>query len=188
MFDIRKSWGGGTGSRGYIPKQYFIQETRQVAQDNISLSISIEWWRRYQDLLKQAVAPLTADQLTLRLGTQRSAGEIITHIVVVRAWYLHGVMGEGGADMESLLEWEGTSAPLLTTAKLLIGIDQTWQLLTECLTRWTANDMQDMFFLNWLGHDVPRGFVVWHMLEHEIHHGGELSFTLGCNGLAGVDV
>ncbi len=159
-----------------------------MAQDNISLSISIEGWQRYQDSLKQAVAPLTADQLTLRLGTQRSAGEIIAHIIMVRAWYLHGIMGEGGSDIESLLHWDESGAPLRSSAEMLAGIDQTWQLLTTCLARWTDTDMRDTFFINWLGHDASRAFVVWHMLEHEIHHGGELSFTLGSYGLAGVDV
>ncbi len=159
-----------------------------MAQENISLSISIEWWQTYQGLLKQAVSPLTADHLTLRLGSQRSAGEIAAHIITVRAWYLHGVMGEGGTDMDSLMGWDAPDAPARSSAELLTGIDQTWQLLTTCLARWTAADMGDLFFINWLGHDAPRGWVIWHLLEHEIHHGGELSFTLGSYGLAGVDV
>ncbi len=70
-----------------------------MLQENLALSLTIEHWQGYQHLLKQAIAPLTADQLKLRLGTQRSAGEIVAHIVNVRAWYLHGVMGEGGEDM-----------------------------------------------------------------------------------------
>ncbi len=160
-----------------------------MAQEGLALSISIEWWNRYQDLLKQAIAPLTADQLNLRLGTQRSAGEIATHVVRIRAWYLHGIMGEGGADMKRLLDWKEEGEPLPTSAELLTGIDQTWELLTNCLDRWTPADMRDThYFLNWLDYEVPRGFVVWHMLEHEIHHGGELSLTLGSYGLAGVDV
>lgn len=160
-----------------------------MGQENISVSISIDWWHRYQDLLKQAIAPLTADQLHLRLGTQRSAGEIATHIVRIRAWYLYGIMGEGGADMERILNWNEEGGPLPTSAELLTGIDQTWALLTECLARWTPADMRDTHYLmDWLGYEVPRGFVIWHMLEHEIHHGGELSLTLGSYGLAGVDV
>jgi len=159
-----------------------------VIQENITLSMPIEWWRAYQDLLIRAITPLTADQLAFRLGTQRSAGEIAAHIVAVRAWYLHGVMGEGDPEIESLLGWDNADAPARSSAELLSGIEQTWQLLTACLARWTADDLHDTFFINWRDHDEPRGWVVWHMLEHEIHHGGELSFTLGCNGLPGVDV
>jgi len=87
-----------------------------------------------------------------------------------------------------LLGWDNADAPARSSAELLSGIEQTWQLLTTCLARWTADDMRDTFFINWRDLDEPRGWVVWHMLEHEIHHGGELSFTLGCNGLPGVDV
>ena len=161
-----------------------------MAQESISLSISIsiEWWQAYQGLVKQAVAPLTADQLAFRLGSQRSAGEIVAHMIAVRAWYLHGVMGEGGSDIEPLMHWDQADAPLRSSAELLTGIDQTWELMTACLRRWTAADLRETFFINWRGHDESRAWVLWHMLEHEIHHGGELSFTLGSYGLAGVDV
>lgn len=156
-----------------------------MIQENLSLSLTIEHWQGYQDLLKRAIAPLTDDQLALRLGTQRSAGEIAAHIIAVRAWYLHEVMGEGGAEMEAFGGWE--AAPPASIA-LLSGIDQTWTLLTTCLTRWTADNMSDLFYMNWLDEHKSRGWVIWHMLEHEIHHGGELSLTLGSYGLAGVDV
>jgi uncharacterized damage-inducible protein DinB len=159
-----------------------------MTAENLSLSISMEWWHGYQNLLKQAIAPLTDEQLSYRLGTQRSAGEIAAHIVAVRAWYLHGVMGEGGSDIEGLRGWDSEGTLPRSSAELIAGIDQTWDLLTGCLSRWTADQMHDPFYMNWLGHDQPRGWVIWHMLEHEIHHGGELSFTLGSYGLPGVDV
>lgn len=159
-----------------------------MIEKTLTLSLSMEWWYRYQGLLKQAIAPLTDEQLAYRLNGQRSAGEIAAHIIAVRAWYLHGVMGEGGAEMDALMGWDNTDAPPRTSAELLAGIDQTWNLLTGCLGRWTAADMQTSFHINWLGQDMPREFVVWHMIEHEIHHGGELSFTLGSHGLPGVDV
>lgn len=28
--------------------------------------------------------------------------------------------------------------------------------------------------------------IIWHVLEHEIHHGGEISLVLGQHGLPGV--
>lgn len=156
--------------------------------ENSTLHVSIEWWRNYQNLLIQAVQPLTADQLALRLGAQRSAREIVAHMVMARAWYLHGVMGEGGTEMEPLIGWDAPDAPLRSSAELLTGLDQTWQLLTTCMARWTPTDMTKTFYINWLDRDMPCSWVVYHILEHEIHHGGELSFTLGYYGLPGVDV
>jgi uncharacterized damage-inducible protein DinB len=32
------------------------------------------------------------------------------------------------------------------------------------------------------------GWVIWHVLEHEIHHRGELSLVLGLLGRQGLDV
>jgi len=33
-----------------------------------------------------------------------------------------------------------------------------------------------------------RQWVIWHMLEHDLYHAGELSLTLGMYGLAGLDL
>jgi len=35
---------------------------------------------------------------------------------------------------------------------------------------------------------LPLGWIIWHVLEHEIHHRGELSLMLGMLGRAGLDV
>ena len=33
-----------------------------------------------------------------------------------------------------------------------------------------------------------RQWVIWHLIEHDLHHGGELSFTLGMHGLTGITI
>ncbi len=33
-----------------------------------------------------------------------------------------------------------------------------------------------------------RGWVVWHVMEHDVHHGGEISQILGSHGLSGLDL
>jgi len=35
---------------------------------------------------------------------------------------------------------------------------------------------------------TTRGWVVWHLMEHEAHHGGVISLVLGANGLPGLDI
>jgi hypothetical protein len=30
--------------------------------------------------------------------------------------------------------------------------------------------------------------VIWHLIEHDLHHGGELSFSLGMHNLAAPDI
>jgi len=36
--------------------------------------------------------------------------------------------------------------------------------------------------------DGELGWIIWHVLEHEIHHRGELSLILGLLGREGLDV
>jgi uncharacterized damage-inducible protein DinB len=33
-----------------------------------------------------------------------------------------------------------------------------------------------------------RQWIIWHVLEHDIHHGGELSFLLGMYGVPAIDL
>ena len=33
-----------------------------------------------------------------------------------------------------------------------------------------------------------RRFIVWHVAEHDIHHGGEISIILGMHGRPGLDM
>ena len=35
---------------------------------------------------------------------------------------------------------------------------------------------------------VTRGWVVWHVLEHDVHHGGEISQILGSHDLPPLDM
>ena len=45
--------------------------------------------------------------------------------------------------------------------------------------------MQQTFPDDWDGTPVQlsRAWVVWHVLEHDLHHGGEISLTLGMHGV-----
>ena len=31
--------------------------------------------------------------------------------------------------------------------------------------------------------EASRAWMVWHVLEHDLHHGGEISLTLGMHGI-----
>jgi uncharacterized damage-inducible protein DinB len=33
-----------------------------------------------------------------------------------------------------------------------------------------------------------RGWVIWHVIEHDIHHGGEIAYSLGMHGLTAPDI
>ena len=50
----------------------------------------------------------------------------------------------------------------------------------------TIDNLADVIESEW-GDFTPR-FIIWHVIEHEIHHRGELSLILGLLGREGLDV
>ena len=67
-------------------------------------------------------------------------------------------------------------------------------MIADALARWTAADLGQVFFPAVVVSDAERSafgelaqqWMIWHVLEHEIHHGGELSVALGGYGLSGI--
>jgi uncharacterized damage-inducible protein DinB len=50
----------------------------------------------------------------------------------------------------------------------------------------TLDDLERVIESRW--GDFSLQFVIWHVIEHEIHHRGELSLVLGILGRGGLDV
>ncbi|MBA3826716.1 MAG: DinB family protein [Ktedonobacterales bacterium] len=141
-------------------------------------------WKAYQEHIKEAVAPLTAEQLTLRAAPGlRSIGENAAHIIGCRAgWFIYTLGEEGDAYLKA---WEEHNEYAQSATELVHGLDATWQLMADRLARWNPVDMQQTFPDDWDGEIVhlSRAWVIWHVLEHDLHHGGEISLTLGMHGL-----
>ena len=158
-----------------------------MAEDNFTLTTFYTSWKQYQDHIKGALAPLTAEQLELRAAPHlRSIGEIALHIIGCRAGWFTEFLGEDcGADVKAYASWDVPGSPARTPAEMVQALDRTWQCMTACLARWSPDDMQQTFPDDWDGKqvDLSRAWVVWHVMEHDLHHGGELSLTLGMHGI-----
>jgi uncharacterized damage-inducible protein DinB len=156
-----------------------------MSQPASSIAPFYAGWDRYQQLLVEAVAPLTAQQLTLRVApAQRSVGEIAAHIVRTRAGWFLRMMGEEEPTAVRLLAWGSPDAPALA-AELVEGLAITWRMIEKRLARWTPTDLEHVFQGEYRGqpYELSRQWVVWHVLEHDLNHGGELFLTLGAHGL-----
>jgi uncharacterized damage-inducible protein DinB len=162
-----------------------------MAEENFTLTTFYTSWKAYQDHIKGALAPLATEQFELRAAPHlRSIGENAVHIIACRASWFTDFLGEnGGAEIKVYTGWDedtlklGTRVP--SAAELVQALDRTWQFMADCLARWSPNDMQQTFPDDWDGKrvDLSRAWVVWHVMEHDLHHGGELSLTLGIHGL-----
>ena len=173
-----------------------------MADGDFTLTTFYTSWKAYQDHLREALAPLNAEQLALRAAPGlRTIGENALHIVGCRMFWFCEFLGEdGGAEMKAYARWneaalgapyasaneaeQALGTPIPTAAELAQCLDRTWRLMAECLARWSPADMQQTFADgDDTSSEVPRAWVVWHVLEHDLHHGGELSLTLGMHGI-----
>lgn len=170
-----------------------------MAEDNFTLTTFYTSWKAYQDHLKDALAPLTAEQLALRAAPGlRSIGENALHIIGCRTFWFTGFLGEdGGENMQAYASWNKAAlgapyaswdeialalgVPVPTGAELAQAFDRTWQFMAGCLARWSPADMRQTIPDDPV--DVSRAWVVWHVLEHDLHHGGEVSLALGMHGI-----
>lgn len=162
-----------------------------MAKDTFTLTTYYTIWKQYQEHLSMALTPLTSEQLALRAAPHlRSIGENAMHIIGTRiGWFTQTLGEEVSEEMSAYLKRnEGAlrqGVPVPTATELAQGLDLTWQLIAACLARWSPADMEQTFPDEEDGKRVylSRAWVVGHVMEHDMHHGGELSFTLGMFGL-----
>ena len=158
-----------------------------MTDNHTTLAAFYKGWDDYQEHLIKAIAPLSPDQLALQVAPQlRSIGEIAAHIISARVWWFHNIMGEGSADIASMVSWDDDGAPSRTATELVSGLESTWLMIQNALERLTPADLEQRFQRRET--TVSRQWIIWHIIEHDLHHGGELSYSLGMHELAAPDL
>jgi uncharacterized damage-inducible protein DinB len=161
-----------------------------------------EGWAAHQALVIDAIRGLTPEQLDFRAAPHQWAiWQLAGHVAGSRAYWFHDVLGEGDPSARDFFRVESTTVPDLaleeagweddedqprSAEELVDGLRRTWSLVDDCLRRWTAEDLDGTVVRPERTHH--RGWVVWHVMEHDVHHGGEISQILGSNGLTGLDL
>ena len=106
-------------------------------------------------------------------------------------------MGEGNRELAAIGRWDPSEAadpPRLASSELVAGLTSTWAMIADALARWTPANLEQVFAApavlseeeQEMYGEATRQWIIWHVLEHEIHHGGEISLILGMHGLAGI--
>ena len=183
-----------------LPTTCWIREligyvTGGILHDNRPLPIPQFYpgWEIYQQKLIAAIAPLTAENLEVRAEPHLwSVSIIVRHIIGARARWFHEWMEEGSDsdDMRKFLGWDDDTNAHPLASELVLGLAATWQIIHSALQRRTTADMDQLFHNPWnpARPDRTRQWIIWHVLEHDIHHGGEVSIILGAHGLAAIDL
>jgi uncharacterized damage-inducible protein DinB len=141
--------------------------------------------------LSEALAPLSLEQLALRAAPSlRSIDELARYVIAVRADWFHDVLDEGGDDFSAIAQWDSPDSPPRPASELVSGLAATWQVMQEALARYTPADLQETIQNELRGrtYTFTRGWVVWHVIEHDLHHGGEVAYSLGMHGLKAPDI
>lgn len=92
--------------------------------------------------------------------------------------------------MNAYMAWGQRESPARSAEELVRALDETWAFIETRLQRWTPADCAQTFPDEWNGqvYQVSRSWVIYHVLEHDLHHGGEASLILGMNGLRTLDL
>jgi uncharacterized damage-inducible protein DinB len=159
-------------------------------------------WAKHQARLIDALRGLTPEQLQFRTAPhQWAVWQLAAHMAGSTVYWFHDVLGEGdratcdrfrvdhttvpGLAAEDA-QWEDDEIHPRSAEELTDALQRAWALVDDCLQRWTAEDLSASVQQGGRMHD--RGWVVWHVMEHDLHHGGEISQILGSNGLTGLDL
>lgn len=162
-----------------------------MSETGETLAFFVQGWQNYQDQLSIALARLSPEQLALRAAPDlRSIDELARHIIAVRAGWFHFCLGEGDEDFGAFSAWDEPESPPRSADELVRGLAKTWQVMQETLGRYTLADLQSTVQDEDNGqiYTIPRGWVIWHVIEHDIHHGGEIGYSLGMHGLTAPDI
>jgi uncharacterized damage-inducible protein DinB len=171
--------------------QGLVREENDVQQTQSTLDVIYDNWQGYNDKLKAAIAPLTDEQLRLQPAPGLwPLAQIVQHIVSVRAGWFSGTLQDFDEAMDAYMNWGQRDSLSRSAAELARGLDETWAFIESRLRRWTPAECAMTFPDEWEGqtYDVSRSWVIYHVLEHDLHHGGEVSMILGMNGLPGPDI
>jgi len=163
-------------------------------------------WAAHQRLVVDAIRDLTPEQLGLRPAPDAwSVWQLAGHVAGSRSYWLQDIIGEGDRALRDLFRVASTTVPDLPLAdagweddedhprsasELVDALERTWGLIDDCIRRWTAADLATEFSRERSSgtRTSTRAWVLWHLMEHDVHHGGEISLILGTNGLHGLEL
>ena len=161
-------------------------------------------WANHQRLLLAALGDLEPEQVALRPAPHEWAiWQIAAHMAGTRAFWFHDILGEGDDAVREMFRVESTTVPDLPLAdagweddetrprdasEIVDALERTWSMIDGCLRRWTPDDLEVGFTREGRDRTYTRAWVIWHLIEHEIHHGGAISLILGSNGLPALDI
>lgn len=111
-----------------------------------------------------------------------SLGQVACHIAEAEdGWFRHVIQGE-------LADWPNYSTAAYPTIEAVKNLLAEVHVRTEAFLKTVdVVDLDRVIEASW-GKRFTLTWIIWHVIEHEIHHRGEIFLMLGLLGLQGPDI
>ena len=161
----------------------------------LSVAPYYKGWRVTNDRLIQTIRALSAEQLGLAAAPYLwPIWATTAHLAGARVYWLCTVFKEPGADQTPFADpaadgWEDDLSHPRRPDELVGALESSWRIVERVLDVWTPEMLQDEFHRERDGKIQihTRQSVLMRLLTHDAEHCGEISLTLGMNGLPGLD-
>jgi uncharacterized damage-inducible protein DinB len=163
-------------------------------ENALPLSFVFDGWQNFQDRLVQVVGSWSREQLELPVSAAHwPLGMLVQHIINTRIWWFHVWMDEGLPEVTAFMRWEEEEEgrSIHTPAELVAGLRASWDMIAGALAHWTVADLDQIVpqppslterEREIFGPDT-RQAIIFHVLRHDLHHGGELAVGMGVHGM-----
>ena len=154
-----------------------------------------EGWHLFNDDLVRALAPLSAEQLALPVGSPTwPIWASASHLAGMRVYWLCHVFKEPGMETTPFTDpggvgWEDDLAHPRCAEELVGALASSWKIVEHSLATWTPETMGQEARRT-RGTEVQihtRQSVLIRMITHDAFHCGEISLVLGSNGLGAIE-
>lgn len=135
------------------------------------------YWERVRKTISQAAALIPKGKLEWRpVKGMYSFGDLLRHMVDTEEFWIQGVLrGKGGSP-------DRTRKDYPTVAKIFKDWERIHQKTLAALSKMSATALDRKVKIEQNG-KVPVSWLLWHVIEHEVHHRAQIIVYLRLLGL-----
>jgi uncharacterized damage-inducible protein DinB len=163
----------------------------------MSIRLFYDRWPQYNRRIAEVIGAMTDEQLAIRPSPERwPIWATVAHTAGARNYWLCGVLKEPGAESTpwpDALSWDGWEDHLdqpRSAPELVNALETTWAIVDGVLDRWTPEMLEEEVerFYGENRQLHSRASILQRLSTHDAYHCGELSQTLGIEGLPQIDL
>lgn len=151
-----------------------------MQQEAIKPKEFFDFWYQVQAHLTDMVDRIPEAHLEWKPeGMQRSFGDLLRHIVETRDWWVAKVLEEPG-DCKDI-----TRDNCGDRDRIKVELERSYEQVKAVYKKWTEEGLRRRYTLpDSEGAMVTGLWVLWHVIEHDIHHRAQVMTYLRLFGIA----